>query len=88
MWATCENDQAGSRAMLKSPLLQTDREYCLTFFYYSVPGQNFLNVKANTSEKYELVWTTGNSIYTGGKSLLLNFTCTYNYFKNVLDAWR
>ena len=70
MYATCENDVAGSRAMLKSPLLQSDREYCLTFSYYLVPGQNFLNVKANTSEKYELVWTSGNGLYTGGKGHL------------------
>ena len=69
LWASNEMKQPGSRAMLRSPLLRNNLEYCLSFCYQAVPGQSFLNAKANMSGTYQLLWTGGHGIFTGGKSL-------------------
>ena len=62
-----DKNQPGSRAMLRSPLLRNDQEYCLSFCYQAVPGQGFLSAKANMSGTYQLLWTGGQGVFTGGK---------------------
>ena len=70
LWASSERQQPGSRAMLRSPLLRNDREYCLSFCYQAVPGHGFLNAKANMSGTYQLLWTGGHGVFNGGKSFV------------------
>lgn len=67
VWMSLDKNQPGSRAMLRSPLLRNDQQYCLSFCYQAVPGQGFLNAKANMSGTYQLLWTGGQGVFTGGK---------------------